>query len=195
LPEEALREALLNAIVHRDYFSNAEIQVYIFKDRLEIVNPGGLVPGIRLSDLGKKSLSRNKLLFGMLSRMNLVEKAGTGILRIRSAMKDYKLEVPKIETDENWFTITFKRPDLQKESYEQRFYGKISPKKSPRKIPEKYQKIIEAIKENPYLPRRELSIILNETEETIQSRLRKLAKDRLIRRVGPDKGGHWEILK
>ena len=44
LPEEALREALLNAIVHRDYFSNAEVQVYIFKDRLEIVNPGGLVP-------------------------------------------------------------------------------------------------------------------------------------------------------
>ena len=195
LPEEALREALLNAIVHRDYFSNAEIQVYIFKDRLEIVNPGGLVPGIKFSDLGKKSLSRNKLLFGMLSRMNLVEKAGTGILRIRSAMKDYKLEVPKIETDKNWFTITFKRPDLQKESYEQRFYGKISPKKSPRKIPEKYQKIIEAIKENPYLPRRELSIILNETEETIQSRLRKLAKDRLIRRVGPDKGGHWEVLR
>src|SRR3989339_608646 len=124
LPEEALREALLNAIVHRDYFSNAKIQIYIFKDRLEIVNPGGLVPGIKFSDLGKKSLSRNKLLFGLLQRMNLVEKAGTGILRIRNAMKEYKLEKPKIETDENWFTIIFKRPDLQKESYES--VGQIS---------------------------------------------------------------------
>src|SRR3989338_1376123 len=130
----------------------------------------------------------------MLSRMHLVEKAGTGILRIRSAMKDYKLEVPKIETDENWFTITFKRPDLQKESYEQRFYGKISPEKSTRKIPEKYQKIIEAIKENPYLPRKELSLKLGESEETIQSRLRKLSKEGLIKRISPDKGGNWEII-
>src|SRR3989344_242256 len=137
LPEEALREALLNAIVHRDYFSNAEIQVYIFKDRLEIVNPGGLVPGIRLSDLGKKSLSRNKLLFGLLSRMSLVEKAGTGILRIRNAMKDYKLEHPKIETDGKWFAIIFKRPDLQKESYEQRFYGEESSQKSSQKRSQK----------------------------------------------------------
>ena len=131
----------------------------------------------------------------MLSRMNLVEKAGTGILRIRSAMKEYKLEVPKIETDDNWFTITFKRPDLQKESYEQRFYSKISPKKSPRKVPEKYQKIIAAIKENPYLSRKELSLKLGESEETIQSRLRKLSKEGLIKRIGPDKGGHWEILQ
>jgi len=52
-------------------------------------------------------LNANKLLFGLLQRMNLVEKAGTGILRIRNAMKEYKLEKPKIETDENWFTIIF----------------------------------------------------------------------------------------
>ncbi len=48
-------------------------------------------------------------------------------------MKEYKLKNPQIETDENWFTITFKRPDLQEESYEQRFYGF---KKSTRKVPE-----------------------------------------------------------
>ena len=127
LPEEALREALVNAMVHRNYFSNAEIHVYIFKERVEIVNPGGLVPGIKLSDLGKKSITRNKLLFGLFQRMNLVEKAGTGIIRIKNAMKEYKLQSPQIETDENWFTITFKRPDLQKESYEQRFYIKQVP--------------------------------------------------------------------
>ena len=71
LPEEAIKEALLNSIAHRDYFSNAEIQVYIFKNRLEIVNPGGLVPGIKISDLGKKSLSRNKLLFGHIFKPHL----------------------------------------------------------------------------------------------------------------------------
>ena len=192
LPEEALREALLNAIVHRDYFSNAEVQVYIFKDRLEIVNPGGLVPGIKLSDLGKKSLSRNKLLFGLLSKMNLVEKAGTGILRIRNAMKEYRLSNPKIETDENWFTIIFRRPDLQIESYDQRVYGV---EKSPRKVPEKSQKIIGAIRKNPHISRRELSMNLGESEDTIQSGLRKLIKEGFIKRVGPAKGGHWEIVE
>jgi ATP-dependent DNA helicase RecG len=62
------------------------------------------------------------------------------------------------------------------------------------KVPEKYQKIIEAIKENPYFSRKELSLKLGEREETIQSRLRKLVKEGLIKRIGPDKGGHWEIV-
>lgn len=193
LPEDALREALLNAIVHRDYFSNAEIQIYIFKNRLEIVNPGGLVPGMKISDLGKKSLSRNKLLFGLLQRMNLVEKAGTGILRIKNAMKDYKLESPLIETDENWFTITFHRPDSQKESYEQRFY-RGSGQKSTRKVPEKYQKILNELRVEPNISRIELAQKLNEEQTTIQSKLRTLVKEGFIRRVGPAKGGYWEII-
>ena len=58
----------------------------------------------------------------------------------------------------------------------------------------KYQKIIEAITENPYFSRKEISLKLGESEETIQSRLRKLIKEGLIKRVGPDKGGHWEII-
>lgn len=192
LPEDALREALLNAIVHRNYFSDAEIQVYIFKDKLEIVNPGGLVPGIKMSDLGKKSLSRNKLLFGLLSRMSLVEKAGTGILRIRNAMKEYKLDIPKIETDENWFTITFKRPDLQKESYEQRFYGKIGDQKSDQKSD---QKIIELISQNPEVTIEELVKKLGLSASGIKKIIKKLKESGKINRVGPDKGGHWEILR
>ena len=64
--------------------------------------------------------------------------------------------------------------------------------KSTRKIPEKYQKILEAIIENPQISRKEISLKLGETEETIQSRMRKLVRDGLLRRVGPDKGGHWE---
>ena len=88
LPEVALREAILNAIVHRNYFiSGANIQIYIFSDRVEIVNPGGLVKGLTLKDLGKKSLSRNNLLFGLMQRMNLVEKIGSGILRIKNSLK------------------------------------------------------------------------------------------------------------
>jgi len=69
LPEDALREAIVNAIAHRDYRSTANIQIYIFQDRVKIVNPGGLAGGIKLKDLGKKSIPRNSLLFGIMHRM------------------------------------------------------------------------------------------------------------------------------
>lgn len=66
LPEEALREALLNAIGHRDYRSTAYIQVHIFQDSVEILNPGGLVSGLKLKDLGRVSRPRNLFLFSLL---------------------------------------------------------------------------------------------------------------------------------
>lgn len=68
------------------------------------------------------------------------------------------------------------------------------PLKLWRKVPEKYQKIIEEINNNIYISRAELAIKLNESQVTIQSRLRKLMKDGLIKRVGPDKGGYWEVI-
>ena len=83
LPEEAIREAVVNALAHRDYRSTANVQVYVFKDRLEIVSPGGLPAGMTEADLGIKSVPRNPLLFGMLHRMEAVEKIGSGIRRIR----------------------------------------------------------------------------------------------------------------
>ncbi|RLG69643.1 MAG: transcriptional regulator, partial [Candidatus Iainarchaeum archaeon] len=110
LPEEALREALLNAIGHRNYFMRTSVFVEIYSDRVEITNPGGLVKGLSREDLGKKSLPRNNLLFGLLQRMNLVEKAGTGIRRMQEAMRNYKLEPPEIKAGRDWFTIVFKRP-------------------------------------------------------------------------------------
>ena len=63
LPEEALRESLLNAIAHRDYRATYSIQVNIYRDRVEIWNPGGLVSGLRLKDLGHVSRPRNLLLY------------------------------------------------------------------------------------------------------------------------------------
>lgn len=110
MPEEALREALLNAIAHRDYFvTGVNILGEIFSDRLEIANPGGLVKGLTIKDLGKRSLSRNNLLFGLLQRMALVEKVGSGIIRMKNAMKEYGIKGPRFDINENWFTIIFNR--------------------------------------------------------------------------------------
>ena len=109
LPEGALREALVNAIVHRDYRSTANVQVHVFRDRLEIVTPGGLPAGMREEDLGTKSVPRNPLLFGMFYRMGLVEQVGSGIRRIRELCRDHRVAEPTIDVSENWVTTTFAR--------------------------------------------------------------------------------------
>lgn len=109
LPEDALREAMVNAIAHRDYRSTAKVQVHIFHDRLEIVTPGGLPAGMREEDLGIKSVPRNPLLFGMFHRMGMVEQIGSGIRRIRQECRDYGVEEPVIEVSDNWVVTTFKR--------------------------------------------------------------------------------------
>ncbi|MBI9082792.1 MAG: putative DNA binding domain-containing protein [Desulfobacterales bacterium] len=109
LPEEALREAVVNALAHRDYRSTANVQVYIFKDRVEIVSPGGLPAGMTEADLGLKSIPRNPLLFGLLHRMEAVEHIGSGIKRIRDLCREYGVAEPRIEVSENWFTVSFYR--------------------------------------------------------------------------------------
>ena len=110
LPEEALREAVANAVAHRDYRSTANVQIYVFKDRVEIVSPGGLPAGMREADLGAKSMPRNPLLFGMLYRMDVVENIGSGIKRIHDLCREHGVAEPAIDVAEHWVTVTFPRP-------------------------------------------------------------------------------------
>ena len=109
LPESALREALVNAIAHRDYRSTANVQVYIFQDRVEIVTPGGLPAGMQEEDLGSKSVPRNPLLFSMLYRMKLVEQIGSGIRRIHDACQEHGVAEPSFQVSPDWLTVTFPR--------------------------------------------------------------------------------------
>ena len=111
LPEEALREAVANAVAHRDYRSGGNVQVYVFKDRVKIVSPGGLPAGMTEAELGVKSLPRNPLLFGMLYRMDVVEQVGSGIRRIRDRCREHGALEPAIEVSEHWVTVTFPRTD------------------------------------------------------------------------------------
>ena len=110
LPEEALREAVANAVAHRDYRSTANVHIYVFKDRVEVVSPGGLPAGMREADLGAKSMPRNPLLFGMLYRMDVVENIGSGIKRIHDLCREHGVAEPVIDVSEHWLTVTFPRP-------------------------------------------------------------------------------------
>ncbi len=110
------------------------------------------------------------------------EKAGTGIKRMQEAMKEYMLELPEIETNRDWFTIVFKRPE---ESYEKRVYG--SSQKSS-------QKILELAKESPEITIEELSDKLKISDRAVKKHIANLKKKGLLKRIGPDKGGYWEVV-
>jgi ATP-dependent DNA helicase RecG len=182
LPEEALREALLNAIAHRDYFvRGASILVEVFSDRVEITNPGGLVKGMTLEDLGRRSLSRNNLLFGLMQRMDLIEKAGSGITRMRYAMKDYGLEGPGFDVNDNWFTIIFDRP------------GTKWSEKPAEVLSKTDMDILELIRIHPETSRKRIAEDLGLSEYRVRATLEKLKLSGMLKRVGPDKGGYWLV--
>ena len=123
LPEEALREAVANAVAHRDYRSTANVHIYVFKDRIEVVSPGGLPAGMTEADLGIKSMPRNPLLFGMLYRMGVVENIGSGIKRIHELCWEHGVAKPTIDATEHWVTVTFPRPAAQAEIVQPRNAG------------------------------------------------------------------------
>ncbi|MDO5150977.1 MAG: putative DNA binding domain-containing protein [Oscillospiraceae bacterium] len=105
-PIEAIREALLNAVVHRDYAFSASILVSIFDDRIEIVSIGGLVRGITQDEIFMGlSVQRNESLANVFYRLSLIEAFGTGIPKIFRLYEDYNVK-PTIETSENAFKIT-----------------------------------------------------------------------------------------
>jgi len=107
LPMNALREAVANALMHRDYFiSGANISICIFDNRVEITSPGGLPKPLTLRDLGRKSKRRNETIADLFSRLDFVEKLGTGINKMKLWMKEYELKMPNIETN-GFFTIDF----------------------------------------------------------------------------------------
>ncbi|MCK5538356.1 MAG: putative DNA binding domain-containing protein, partial [Bacteroidales bacterium] len=89
IPFEALREAVINAVCHRDYFEKgANIMIEIFDDRVEIVSPGSLVKGLTKKDFGTKSILRNPNIASLFHRMGYIEKMGTGIVRMQNLVKD-----------------------------------------------------------------------------------------------------------
>jgi ATP-dependent DNA helicase RecG len=110
LPLEALREAVINAVCHRDYFERgANVMVEIFDDRVEITNPGGLPRGLKPEEFGTRSVTRNPNIVSLLHRLGLIEKMGTGINRMRNWMAEAGLKPPAFSFT-SFFTVTFLRP-------------------------------------------------------------------------------------
>lgn len=197
LPEEALREAILNALAHRDYRLTDTIHVHIFYDRVEMLNPGGLVPGLRIRDLGHVSRPRNPLLFGIMDRMELVENVGSGIKRIRDAMSDYGLRPPVIRSAETWFSLTFRRKGANEsiETLSRKGIGEPARPGSPMGSPNTRERIIALMIQNPHASGKDLARSIGITDRAVRKHLSRLQDDGLVRRVGPDRGGYWKVGK
>lgn len=110
LPEVALREAIINSVCHRDYLEEgANVMVEIFDDRVEIYNPGGLPKGLQEKDFGRRSVCRNPIIASLLLRCDYIEKMGSGIERIHTALADARCPEVNIRFN-TMFTLEFPRP-------------------------------------------------------------------------------------
>lgn len=102
IPEEAFREAIANAIVHRTWDINASIQISMYSDRIEVVSPGGLPNGIKEEEYRRGGLSvlRNRILGNVFLRLNMIERFGTGIRRINETYRNSEVK-PVFKITEN----------------------------------------------------------------------------------------------
>jgi ATP-dependent DNA helicase RecG len=117
LPERAVAEAIVNAVAHRDYASNASVQVSLFSDRLEIWNPGELPPPLTMERLRvpHPSIPRNPLVADPLFLARYIEKAGTGTLDMIALFRDAGLPEPEFRQDGGMFVQTLWRDWLTAE--------------------------------------------------------------------------------
>lgn len=183
IPETVFKEAIINALAHRDYYDKgARITIEVFNDRVEISNPGGLVSGIPRNEFGKRSLSRNPLIFGLFERIKMVEQIGSGITRMRDLMEESHLTPPEFNT-EGIFTVTFRRP-FDFEKWVERWVEKLT---------ENRVKILREVHHNDKVTKKELEQKVDVSATAIDNNIEVLKDLGLLIREGSDKGGYWKI--
>lgn len=172
-PPEAVREALLNAIVHKDYSVSGSTLISIFDDRIEFVTIGGLVRGISYDDimLGVSAL-RNQHLANVFYRLQLIEAYGTGILKINECYMDKSVK-PIIEVSNNAFKITL--PNL---NYQNKQTADI--------IADDYriEIVLDLFNQKEIIVRKDVDMALGVSQSTASILLRKMTQDGLLKKVG-----------
>lgn len=180
IPEIVFKEAIINTLAHRDYYDKGgRITIELFNDRVEVTNPGGLVNSIAKNEFGKKSSSRNPLIFGLFERMRLVEQIGSGISRMRDLMKEEGLTPPEFIFD-GMFTVILRRP----------FDFKMWVNKWVNNLSEKQIILLKAIHENKEIKKSTLQQLTDFSATAIDKNLGILKKEGLLEREGT-KGGLW----
>jgi ATP-dependent DNA helicase RecG len=201
IPEVALREAVVNAACHRDYFEKgANIMVEIFDNRVQISNPGGLPKGLTPEKFGTRSVSRNPVISSLFHRAGYIEKMGTGINRIKNALKEAGNPEPIFEFD-SFFTTIFQRnmeagnKSSDKNSQETTLTGERLGDKLGDKLGENRVKILTAMKNRPTISITALSRQIGISTTAIEKNIDFLKNEGFLERIGPGKGGYWYVIE
>ena len=189
-PEEALREAILNAIVHKDY-SGTTIQLSVYVDKLILWNEGALPENLSIKQLKGKhpSIPRNKTIAEVFFRAGFIEVWGRGISKINSAL--VSLGLPKLEIEEyaGGMQLTFKKK-----------MGEVSDKVTENEHEnehknERIELLLAEIKKDKFISINKLADKIGVNRSTINRDLTSLKRRNRIKRNGPGKGGYWELIK
>lgn len=196
LREKIFREVVSNVLVHREYLDARPATFTIFRDRVEVVNaanPHGNGP-IRPEHF--TPYSKNPVLCRFFRQIGRAEELGSGVLNVTKYLPFYAKGRQATFLEGNPFTTILPLPDSD-------VSGGDLPKKGGEKDGEKggerltpnQGKILHLIGKHPSIPAKELARKVGITQRKIEQNLAKLKQQGRLRRVGPDKGGHWEIVK
>lgn len=191
-PMEAIREIVLNMVVHRDYRDAADSIVKIFDDHIEFYNPGRLPDNISEKDLIENtytSTPRNKLVADIFRSMGLIEKYGSGIRRIINYFIEAGLPKPTFQNQSSGFLVTVfgkKAGNVTKNVTEN-----VTKNVTENRI----DQIIEILISDNTVTTDQLAKTLKVTKRTILRDIEKLRKVGKVKYIGPAKGGHWQIDK
>ena len=184
LPVEALREALANAFVHRDYaIGGGSVAVALYDERLEVISIGELHFGLTPEALFREHESKpwNPMIARTFYRRGIIETWGRGTLKIVRLMRERGLEPPEVAVREGAVMVTFRVP---------------APVKTREKTREKTAAaILRLLREQPDLNMAEVARLLGKAPSTIERAIKKLRESGRLQRIGPDKGGHWRVIE
>ena len=190
-PLEAIREIIINMIIHRDYRLSSDSIVKVFDDRIEFYNPGRLPDSITVEDLlsnNYKSTPRNKLIADFCKSIGLIEKYGSGIRRVITYFEESKLPQPVFRNISDGFLVTV-------------FAGGKSnainddtDRDTDRDTDHRKDLILKEIKNNNRISIQKLAHSCHVSKSTILRDLKKLKRSGLLKRTGTEKSGFWEVL-
>ena len=191
-PEVAVREALLNTLVHRDYSFRASTLISIYDDRIEFVSIGGLLPGLELDDLMMGvSVCRNPHLANVFYRLQLIEAYGTGMKKIMGAYANALVQ-PKIKTTNNAFKIILPNVNFTPKAAE---VHKDFEKAADLALDSNEEKVLQFLREHRMITRKETQTLLEVSQSTAGRILKAMVDSGRIKQIGGSRTTRYELRK
>ena len=192
LGKDALREIVLNMIIHRDYRAAADSIVKILPDRIEFYNPGKLPEGMEIADLMSnhyRSQPRNKQIADVFKDMGEIEKYGSGIRRVVQAFRNAGHKTPVWEQVSDGIMVTVYLNSANDRATE----GIVE--ENDENSEKTTEKILGFIRQNPAITMAELAVLCNLTSDGIFFHIKQMRKKGILTREGGRKNGYWKILE